>query len=213
MLSYSPFDYACMKHVSLLLQRKWFASLLNLMNCNTNGKLPDAVQCLLQQERNHVLQMSKLLVCNTDLTVALKCQLQLTFCKDVPLNPDISPHYNYHTLRFISLWSKLRWTTSTQHPNLESLQIFRKLTNFVFISFSTVTWLMYIPWVLSEDSWLKRSRCSHEAACLAPSSTSQRVDWKGKKKKKPSSLYRYLVAKGRHPRCKRATRLCFLSLQ
>lgn len=62
---------------------------------------------------------------------------------------------------------------------------------------------MCIPWVLSEDSWLKRSRCSHEAACLAPSSTSQRVDWKGKKDKY-SSLWRYWVAKGRWTRCKRA---------
>ena len=62
---------------------------------------------------------------------------------------------------------------------------------------------MCIPWVLSEDSWLKRSQCSHEAACLAPSSTSQRVDWKGKKEKY-SSIWRYLVSKGRPKRCQRS---------
>lgn len=163
---------------------KWFASLPNLMNCNSSGKLPDAVQCLLQAERNYVLLMSKLLLCKTDLTGALKYQLQFTFCKNVPLHPDTSRHCNYHTLRFISLRSILQRTKLIQHPNLESLQIFSEGTNFIFISFLTVTWLMYIPWVLSEDSWLKRSRCSHEAACLAPSSTSQRVDWKGKKREK-----------------------------
>lgn len=130
MLNYAPFDYACMKHVSLLLQRKWFASLPNLMNCNSSGKLPDAAQCLLQAKRNYVLLMSKLLLCKTDLTGALKYQLQLTFCKNVPLHPDTSPHCNYHTLRFISLWSILEWTMLIQHPNLESLQIFSEGTNF-----------------------------------------------------------------------------------
>lgn len=55
------------------------------------------------------------------------------------------------------------------------------------IQFLVFTWLMCIPWVLSEDSWQRKFQCSPEVACHALSSTSQREDCKMYNTKTPAS--------------------------
>lgn len=119
---------------------------------------------------------------------------------------------------------KINYVNPIKWLNFESSWILSKLNYFqVHLIFNIVTWLMCIPWVLSEGSWLKRSQYSHEAACLAPSSTSQRVDWKGKKQEILHSLETDLSGETTgteehvctrflsHPLCNKSYQACLLN--